>query len=399
MNDQNEMMGMKLSFGSGDIYAAIATDVVALAGHSVTMTDSLLLMMDHQLDVELENFQGIFGLGPPVTNDIISKNWILGAGIYRFSMCLNSLEDNSNGVFRISPAVQPVVLPHLGKYHWGLDFQGISVGATTNPVAFCNPAQKGPNMDTACGIIPDSGSTLILGPSFQVRALYAELCDRWSRCSAAYQKAKATGQFESPRIDAIRKTLSKWGFPKAITRPLGLDPATQEQMHKKQTFEALLSNCGQWGSAQAAQGESVFADFMDSELPELNFHVAGATGVQQTLRMPGSGYSVATKLDDLIVCFPFIGEIDYITEKNGPIWVFGTPLFYEYEVHFDMAGEGSISFSQSPTGCGSCAPSPLGFTEVPGAGPAVGLMKRKSGMIGELDVKVRMPKINTSLPL
>ena len=31
---------------------------------------------------------------------------------------------------------------------------------------------------------------------------------------------------------------------------------------------------------------------------------------------------------------PFFGEYDYETVQNGPIWIMGTPLFYEYEVHY-----------------------------------------------------------------
>ena len=43
---------------------------------------------------------------------------------------------------------------------------------------------------------------------------------------------------------------------------------------------------------------------------------------------------VATGFNDQIICMPFFGEYDYETVQNGPIWIMGTPLFYEYEVHY-----------------------------------------------------------------
>ena len=43
---------------------------------------------------------------------------------------------------------------------------------------------------------------------------------------------------------------------------------------------------------------------------------------------------VATGYMDKIVCMPFFGEFDYDTAMNGPIWIMGTPLFYEYQVHY-----------------------------------------------------------------
>mmetsp|Transcript_57426 Transcript_57426/g.101925 ORF Transcript_57426/g.101925 Transcript_57426/m.101925 type:complete len:491 (+) Transcript_57426:93-1565(+) len=398
LDEQGRHTQMRMSFGSGDVYVAIASDEVDLAAHKVNMQDSLLMMFDHELDVEMQNFQGIFGLGVPTTSEHIPKNWLLEAGQQRFSMCLNSFETDS-GVLRMNPSPQPVALANIGKLHWGLDFRGISVGAASNPVAVCDPANKDQGMVTACGIIPDSGTTLILGDSKQVLDLFAELCDRWSRCSSAYQQAKASGKYERASAD-LRETLSKWGFPKALMKPLGVDPATQEKQFKRQTFDAILSKCGTWGNAAISQGPEAFANYIDLELPELHFHIADLSGNQQTLKMQGSGYVVGTQMNGQIICFSFIDDIEYMTPTNGPIWIFGTPLFYEYEVHFDTAGGGAMSFSQSASGCGSCTPSGVvEFSAGPGTGPVHGLMRRKNGMIRDLDMKVRMPKINTSLPL
>jgi len=50
------------------------------------------------------------------------------------------------------------------------------------------------------------------------------------------------------------------------------------------------------------------------------------------------------------------GEMDYKTSSNGPVWILGTPIFYEYVVGYDMkASPPAMSFtSQSEQPCGSC---------------------------------------------
>merc|ERR1712048_991631 len=53
-----------IQFGSGPIWATVATDVVHLGNMKVNMTDGVLLMTDKQLDFS-GSFEGILGLGLP----------------------------------------------------------------------------------------------------------------------------------------------------------------------------------------------------------------------------------------------------------------------------------------------------------------------------------------------
>merc|ERR1740117_2510036 len=74
--------------------------------------------------------------------------------------------------------------------HWGLDFQRVSVGKELTPVTFCNPNDKKPGAQTACGAIPDSGTTVIMAPKKHLTALFNQICQEWPRCKKAAAKAK-----------------------------------------------------------------------------------------------------------------------------------------------------------------------------------------------------------------
>ena len=113
------------------------------------------------------------------------------------------------------------VLQFLGQIHWGVDFHGISIGEGQTrqkagvrrrslwlevsgrcwwgQVKFCNPKDKKPDQEsgakvirhfyaescrdtiqadtrprTICGLIPDSGTTMITGPESQLADLYMD---------------------------------------------------------------------------------------------------------------------------------------------------------------------------------------------------------------------------------
>ena len=42
-------------------------------------------------------------------------------------------------------------------------------------------------METACSVIPDSGTTMITGPQDQLMELYETLCMAWPRCVRAHE--------------------------------------------------------------------------------------------------------------------------------------------------------------------------------------------------------------------
>eukprot|EP00439_Symbiodinium_sp_Y106_P083865 s8_g24.t1 len=455
-----------MTFGSGMIYGVVGTDVVTVGQESATMNGSVIFMYDHELDTAISDFEGIFGLGLPYKEaDIYAssqQSWLVTASIQRFSMCFSNMEEN--GMLRLNSPAQAETLGNLGKFHWGVDFQGLSVGDEKAEIILCGDDDKTSSrrywsIESECSLtkfhlpamsvcaVKDSGTTLILAPSRHLWTLYSKLCDMWPRCSKAFAEDKTSKPSEEqsepsmgsrigelwlctksqeplrfPQLhDWIKSTLEKWGIPEIhITNPFDLDPATQLKLDKKERFESLLADCASW-SKDAAD--------LEREMPAIFWHVAGVEGKTQTFSLPPSTYVVATGFNDQIICMPFFGEYDYETVQNGPIWIMGTPLFYEYEVHYDLSTEPpSLSFSK--TSCGS-------YGQDGKAIPAVDLLRRRSwDMLAQAflsyrdlenqnmerpnnslnqylvslkcsrnqqlrrhDTKVRMPQMNTSLPL
>lgn len=375
-----------MTFGSGQIFAVLATDTVSVGSVKAVMNNSLLMLYDHQLDAGITNFEGIFGVGIPNHNGALrdtGASWLKVAEVARFSMCFSGLTED--GMFKMNTPAQSNAMGSIGTMHWGLDFRGISLGPTSAPVAFCDPAKKLEHQKTACGMIPDSGTTLILGPRSQVSQLYASLCDAWPRCAekfAAYNASVHSEEHESSIFDStVARVLKRWGLPIPNRAPWSLSPEEQAMHDKELLFKRLLSSCAQWARTTAD---------LDTQLPPIHLHVAGTEGHSQTLLLTGSSYVVAAESPGSWTCMPFFGSYDYKTAQNGPIWIVGTPLFYEYEVHYDLSSSPpSMSFTKSS--CGSCSSDSSGL-------PTVSLAK-KSNTIRQHDVPVRMPNYDTSLPL
>lgn len=106
------------------------------------------------------------------------------------------------GTLRFEPPPAPKMLKHAGIHHWGLAFEGISVGSESAPVAICNPKSKKAGQKAVCGAIPDSGTTLMMGPQAQIYALYTDTCS----------VATHRGQLLLPRIYitcGLAKTITK----------------------------------------------------------------------------------------------------------------------------------------------------------------------------------------------
>jgi hypothetical protein len=141
-----------LSFGSGDIVVAAATDIVRLGQESATMNKSLMLMVDRQLRMA-QNFEGILGLGVPSEVEVEAPKALSGgvdpnggnvprkikdkssgnfsdpvprfleeAGINRFSICFN--DNMEAGVMRLEPPKAPKMLKQVGFFHWAVELQG-----------------------------------------------------------------------------------------------------------------------------------------------------------------------------------------------------------------------------------------------------------------------------------
>eukprot|EP00408_Alexandrium_pacificum_P017624 CAMPEP_0171186366 /NCGR_PEP_ID=MMETSP0790-20130122/16776_1 /TAXON_ID=2925 /ORGANISM="Alexandrium catenella, Strain OF101" /LENGTH=564 /DNA_ID=CAMNT_0011651409 /DNA_START=78 /DNA_END=1772 /DNA_ORIENTATION=+ len=268
----------------------------------------------------------------------------------RFSMCFNY---GDNGVFRLGADALSNAHGSIGKYHWGLDFRGISVGSQR--LAICAPDSMLPGQATPCGAIPDSGTTMIMGPAEQVVGLYAGLCDQWERC-----RRNHTALLEAA---AAAKT--------AAVKAYGVDPfgiALEPVISKAEVLQWLLLDCASWLET-APRG-------LD-ELPNIDFHVVGSTGTKQSLTLRPKAYVIASELQHANltgkiaslgnklngrnkVCAPAFGAMEYETQSNGHVWILGTPFFYEFAVGYDMFSKPpAISFtSTSKEPCGSCGGKP-----------------------------------------
>lgn len=205
----------------------------------------------------------------------------------------------------IPPLTKP--LSNVGKFHWGLNFQGLSVGEGASPAIFCGPDSKKPEMDSPCSIIPDSGSTMIMGPYQDVANLEGNLCAKWPRCAALAESQK--------------------------TRPSAI------------LFRAVLNNCSQW----------LTPDDGFSEIPSVFLHIKAADGVTRPFELTSWAWLAQKLIQDggvreavseqvlphsggtLICMSSFEGiQEDTDTPSNGPTWIFGAPLFFDYNVKYEM---------------------------------------------------------------
>lgn len=358
---KDKVNAVVLTFGSGKIEAVIASDVVKVGGATATMQDALLLMVQRQLDLS-GHFEGILGLGLPTTGSnesegaapyesggggVIMKGGTAGSGVevkgfmelsgmHSFSVCFN---DGGNGVLRMDPSPAAVELGSVGRSHWGLDFRGITVNKETinAKVDICGPKEMETGQKTACGAIPDSGTTVIMAPAKHIKLLFEAICQAWPRCATT-------------------------------TKESGEEP------HK--VMQALLFQCQDWLNVPAGTNAG---QALDEELPSLHLEIADHVGKLQTLILDPVDYIMETmqtqlhhlsqhmegltppNLTNLMepggiqkkVCAPAFGVMDFDTKLNGPVWILGTPIFYKYQVGYNMSSTPpSISFIDDA--CGTC---------------------------------------------
>jgi len=298
------------------------------------MKEGLLLMVDRYLQMN-GHFEGILGLGIPswIANadappkidgadpvekidhrgNSKSKNkteepdpfprFMEASGVERFSICMNN---GADGVLQLHSPSAPKMLKQVGYHHWSVEFQGFSVGHEMRPVKFCDPSSKEDWQHIACAAIPDSGTTLMLGPREQVEELFAELCHRWPRCKNS----------------------------------------VMAEEYPARTFRQLLGSCTEW----LHDGPGL------SEVPSIFLHVAGADGEKQVLELTGWAYVIMSPdADGNSYCQALFGEWEYETALHGPVWIFGTPLFYQFQVVFALQEKGQpASIGFGPADCGSC---------------------------------------------
>mmetsp|Transcript_126510 Transcript_126510/g.205596 ORF Transcript_126510/g.205596 Transcript_126510/m.205596 type:complete len:454 (-) Transcript_126510:47-1408(-) len=363
-----------LTYGSGPLTCSLGTDRITFGKTSATLEDSLFLVQSSE-KLKVNQFGGLIGFGVPVdtgNKTLITTReplFMQKAGVKRYSMCYNAAGEHGYLKWNLPKLTAP--LGNVGTFHWGLDLQGVSVGngaSTDSSVLFCGASEMKPGMETACGALPDSGTTHILGPKEQINTLFAAICDNWPRCSKAAEK-------EGP------------GFP------------------KMEMFLKLLMECGDWlGPDERA---------LDDEVPPVTFHMGGKNGEKQKVQLSSWSYIGETTIpkfkeihkkffgNDYIypvpagttkTCSPSFEPHDYNTVKNGPIWILGTPLFFDKTVSYDISLKPpAVSIDDTP-----CSPCDASLLSTSGGGRRG---RRKHQKIRSLNGPTREPDIDETLPL
>lgn len=374
---QDDVPVIDMEFGSGSIKAAIATDVVIVGGMSALMEDGLLLMVDRKLDI-LGSFEGILGLGQmqaeynpglvangshaswdrpqahkrkihaEAVGDVYVPGFLRQANIDRFSLCFN--DGSLPGVLRLgTPSPAEPAIPSVGTLHWGVKLRGFSVGDVQADVLFCGDAaeenweQASPTQRLAhaigrqkakaadCGAIPDSGTTVMMGPEAQVQKLFGGICDAWPRC----QNASKTEKYRTtPKEEVFQLVLAK----------------CEDWLQEGDGLEELPSLYMHIGDASSNRSLEIspWAYVFETPVSEMEAHskLLGNLGVSFASLLREGGKSQYS-------CAPAFGTVDYSVSSDGPVWIVGTPVFYEYVVTFDRGTSPSeISFSNEP--CGTC---------------------------------------------
>lgn len=314
---------IEITFGSGPIVAALATDVVTVAGVQAAMEKGVVLMLNRTtLEVD-EHFEGILGLGPPRPstnthkNEITTPLFLQEAGASGFSVCFNDGEQQ--GSLRTGKVQMSDNALHItGPDHWSLGLEGLSVAKTQAAskgisIDICHPAKKSSGQEYPCGAIIDTGTTYMLGPKEHIEKLYEEICTSWPRCQEA-----------------------------AKSKP--------EHATKSRVFEDLLTNCGEW----LDKDEGLY------ELPTIQFHLKGSKGSTTTLELSGWSYVFEYKSPEKshtgrdMECVPaFDDNAGYTSPNHGAVWIFGTPVFFDHVVAHDLeTSPPSIDFQKIE--CMSC---------------------------------------------
>lgn len=329
-------------YGSGAITTQMVTDTVHFANIEAKMDHAIMMMTESRMDIPPP--EGIMGLGFPGAKDDIVDGFLKFGNVQAFSICFNQDKDGSLliGQAVVDNMADATRLDQKGKSHWLLDFQGASIGenvVSAVSLGVCDPADPAnrhprPGQKTGCAMIPDTGTTNILLPTDHYNKLMSAMCDSWERCN---RRSKKQGADSSAKV---------------------------------YLFTELLQNCGNW----------MGKDGID-ELPSLHLKLGDASGKKATLTLspwtwitmsevkqtkneqvdiPGYGKtSIPVETGKMVkACIPSFSAADFSPDEAGSLWVVGLPLFYEYNVGFDLTTNPySVAFSEAP--CATCEGSHL----------------------------------------
>jgi hypothetical protein len=250
--------------------------------------------------------------------------------------------------------------------------------------------------NTPCGAIPDTGSTAIMAPRAHIAVLFEGVCNAWQRCvefsarltSLARQSTNIWTNARDMPMDSFIPSLSallvrveeehnvEW------SRQRGQDIKVEEQRSvelglskevlttlKASSFISLLDRCATWMGAETGEGKGL------DELPQINFLLKGENAEPKNYPIHGAAYvnvvmapeveRVRANLHGVVplevlnrtghkkkVCTPAFGAMHMQSHTNGPLWILGQPLFYQYNVNFDRNAR-TIALTDRST-CGQC---------------------------------------------
>jgi len=306
------------------------------------------------------------------------KSYLEQANVKRFSMCFGKDE----GALRLNVPADTEALDAVGQSHWGLSLEGVSLGSGTKlkgKMSFCNRTEMDEDQETPCGVIPDSGTTLIMAPSKSLNVLFENLCDSWDRCKSNH----------TALLDAAEAA------HQAAVAKYNIDPFDVKSMvktgTKAQVLQFLLNDCASWAGDSGLE-----------ELPDINFHVAGKSGKAATLTLKPKEWVLALEDPESkeTMCSPAFSVMEYPTQLNGDVWILGTPLFYAYNVIYDVeSSPPSMGFtSTKEDACTACA-SAAGLVSMNATKVEANTHMKATSKLRRLHGAPRNPNIDVSQPL
>lgn len=334
-----------IRYGSGSCAGFLSSDSLGVGDVVVTGQTFAEVTQEPGLAFLAAKFDGILGLAwGSISVDGVTTpfdNMVAQKGVDKavFSFYLDRHEMDGELILggvdpaRFVPPLQYV--PLTNKTYWEFNLDGIKAGS----LSLCGAA--GP-----CHAIADSGTSLIAGPSEDVKRLNKAIGAvgiMEAECDALVD------QFETQVIDEVLKGLD----PKAVCVSLSLCPGPQCLICKSMVREVkdMLSNnstrsdihdalykaCGQLPSPG---GESaVDCDAIDS-LPSVTFTIGG---VAYTLKP--SDYVVKAGKKGQESCLSGFMGLD-LPPQMGSFWILGDVFMGAYYTVFDRAGS-RVGFAPS----------------------------------------------------
>lgn len=279
------------------------------------MKNGLLLMMQERLDMGRVFFEGILGLGRPLPEQ---PGFMKDAGVSAFSVCFT--EDA--GFLRIDVPKTSKQLTTISDEHWAVGLHSVTIGNSSQAVSLqiCLADDQKKGDVAACAAIPDSGTTVMMVPSEHMTLLCEGICNAWPQCLETH------GMLSPENMKAIEE---------------------QSESSKSLVLTYLLEECFTW-----------LGDTGLDDMPWIHFHVVGQEGLEDTVHISPYSYVLSSSNG----CRLAFNVMDVNTNFQGPIWILGMPLFFDYHVNYGLEADppllsfDPITRDDPCSECGSAVP-------------------------------------------